>query len=159
MGRSSTRPSSARNREEGSIFVTAFKFFAKGLWVDKHLAQWITVIMIMVHMGLGTAIVFGGVARFSIPSYSPLIDYVDGDVWVWGILIYLSALLMSVPFRWPNVLGLWIGMGWHTVWMASFVIALLKYPAAAATPVPVYAGMAMVCASLLTARVIDKTET
>lgn len=134
------------------------RFFAQGIWVDKHLSQWITSIMIMVHIGLGTAVLAGGTVRFSVPSYNPLIDYTHGNIWIWGLWISVSALLMGTPFRWANVLGLWIGMLWHIVWMACFTIATLHYETAAATPIPVYGGLAMICAALLTARVIDKTE-
>ena len=134
------------------------KYFATGLWVDKHLAQWITSIVIMVHVGLAVAIVSGGVQRFSRPSYSPLIDYVDGQVWVWGFLLAISAILMATPFRWFNIIGLWIGMVWHMCWMFCFAIAALRFETAAATPIPVYGGLAMFCAALLTARVIDKNK-
>ena len=51
------------------------KYFAKGFWVEKHLAQWFTTIMIMVNVGLGVAVLAGGKERFTIPSYQPLIDY------------------------------------------------------------------------------------
>jgi hypothetical protein len=134
------------------------KYFATGIWVDKHLAQWITMIVIMIHIGLASAIITGGVRRFSIPSYRPLIEYSGGQTWIWGVWIFVAALLMSVPFRWPNILGLWIGMFWHIIWMSCFTIAILNYETAAATPIPMYGGLAMICAALLTARVIDKTK-
>lgn len=134
------------------------KYFATGFWVDRHLAQWITTIIIMIHVGLGVAVISGGIARFAIPSYNPLIDYVHGHVWVWGVWISLAAFLMSVPFRKINIAGLWLAMIWHTIWMACFAIATMRYETAAATPIPMYGGMAMICAALLTARVIDKTE-
>jgi hypothetical protein len=133
------------------------KFFARGVWVDKHLSEWITSIMIMVHVGLGVAILSGGITRFSIPSYNPLIDYVHGDTWIWGVWICISAVLMAAPFRWSNILGLWFGMVWHIVWMAAFTVATIRYETAGATPIPVYGGLAMICAALLTARVIDKS--
>lgn len=135
----------------------AVKYFAKGLWVDRHLAQWITTVVIMVHVGLAVAVVSGGIGRFALPSYEPLITYTDGHVWIWGAWIFVSAILMSVPFRWPNVIGLWLGMFWHIIWMSCFSIAVLKYETAAATPIPMYGGLAMICAALLTARVIDKS--
>lgn len=134
------------------------KYFAKGLWVDRYLAQWITTIMIMVNLGLGIAIIAGGPKRFSIPSYTPLIDYVDGETWIWGLAIAFSGVLMSIPFRWLNIIGLWISMVWYIVWMTSFTIAVVQFETAAATPTPVYGGLAMISAALLTARVIDKTR-
>jgi hypothetical protein len=138
--------------------VAVLKFYAKGLWVDKHLGAWITVIMIMVHIGLGTAIITGGVERFSPPSYNPLVDFTFGNVWLWGVWIIFSAMLMSAPFRYLNILGLWLGVAWHMVWMSAFTIAALNYETAAATPIPAYGGFAMICTALLTARVIDKSE-
>lgn len=134
------------------------KYFAKGLWVDKHLGQWITTIMVMINIGLGVAVLAGGVVRFSIPSYNPLIEYSYGNVWIWGVWICLAAVLMAAPFRWVNILGLWIGMFWHTIWMACFTIATIHYETAATTPIPTYGGFALISAALLTARVIDKTR-
>lgn len=134
------------------------KYFAKGLWVDKHFAQWITTIVIMIHIGLGSVIIVGGVERFSIPSYNPLIDFSFGHTWVWGIIIIISGMLMSTPFRWPNIIGLWLGMAWHLVWMACFTIAMLNFENAASTPIPMYGGLALICTALLTARVIEKLE-
>lgn len=133
------------------------KYFARGLWVDKHLGQWITTIVIMIHISLSIAIFVGGVDRFSPPSYNPLIDFTFNNTWIWGVWIMASAVLTSAPFRWPSIIGWWLGMMWHIVWMASFTTAVMRYDTAAATPIPMYGGMAMICAALLTARVIDKS--
>lgn len=144
--------------EDRRGLVTYVKYFAKGLWVDRHLAQWVTTVMIMVHVGLAMAIVAGGSNRFSKPSYTPLIEYTHGEVWIWGVWIMFSGVLMAFPFRWPGIVGLWVGMVWHICWMSCFTIAALRYETAAATPVPAYGGFAMICAALLTARVIDKSK-
>jgi hypothetical protein len=142
-------------RAEGGLMR---KFFATGLWVDKHLAAWVTVIVIMVNISLAMTIISGGIRRFSIPSYSPLISYTHGEIWIWGVWILVSAVLTSVPFRWPNIIGLWLSMFWHVIWMACFIIAGLRYENAAATPTPLHAGMAMVSVALLAARVFDREE-
>ncbi len=134
------------------------KYFAKGLWVDRHLAQWMTTIMIILHVALGFSIVAGGEQRFDVPSYSPLVDYVHGNVWLWGVIVLMAALLMSVPFRWPNIIGLWVAMCWHIVWAACFAIASIRFDSASTTLAPVYGGLAMINAALLTARVIDKSR-
>lgn len=134
------------------------KFYASGHWVDEHLAMWMTMIVMLLHMSLGIAIIVGGIERFSIPSYNPLIYFSNGQTWIWGLWICLSAVLMCFPFRWPNIIGLWLGMVWHLIWTASFALAVVEYSTAAATPIPVYGGLAMICASLLTARVIDKSK-
>ena len=134
------------------------KYFATGLWVDKHFSQWLTTIVIMIHVGLAMVVLVGGVERFSIPSYKPLIDYSMGNTWLWGIWIGISAALMATPFRWPSIIGLWIGMIWHIIWMACFTIAAINYTVAATTPIPMYGGLALICTALLTARVIETNE-
>lgn len=134
------------------------KYYATGVWVDKHLAEWVTIIMVMLHLGLALAVFIGGATRLSTPAYNPLIDFSSGEVWIWGVWIGVSAILMSVPFRKLNILGLWLGMVWHIIWMVCFIIAILSFETADATLVPVYGALAMFCAALLTARVIDKTE-
>lgn len=133
------------------------KFYATGAWVDAHLAQWFTMIMAMVHFGLAIAILIGGVDRFSFPSYDPLVAYTHGNVWIWGVWILISAILMTAPFRRVNIAGLWLGMLWHIIWMSCFTIAAAHYDTAAATPIPIYGGLALLSAALLTARVIDNT--
>lgn len=138
--------------------IIRLKFLAHGFWSDRHVIPWVTVIMIMIHVGLGTTIISGGIERFSIPSYNPLIAYTYGHVWLWGVWIMTSAFLMATPFRRINILGLWIGMVFHMVWMVAFTVAALNYPNAALTPIPAYGGFAMICTALLTGRVIDKSE-
>lgn len=126
--------------------------------VYRHLVQWFTVVVVMVHVGLATVIFTGGAIRFTKPTYNYLVTTVDGEVWVWGALIFLSAVLMSVPFRWSNILGLWIGMVWHIVWMSCLSMAVLTYPTASGLTIPLFGGFALLCAGLLTARVLDKTD-
>lgn len=134
------------------------RYFAKGDWVAEHLAQWITTIVIVINACLAMAIWAGGLIRFPRPSYGPLIDYTDGEIWIWGALIFATVLLMSVPFRWPNMIGLWLSMLWHFCWMSCFLIAALEYNDAVVTPIPMYGGLAMISAALLTARAIDKSK-
>ena len=131
------------------------RFYARGFWVEKNLDSWITTIMIIVHIGLGTSIIVGGTERFSRPSYTPLLTFTHGQIWIWGLWILISAMLMGIPFRWINIIGLWLGMVWHIVWMAAFLLALIQYDTAVSTAAPVYGGLAMICAALLTARIID----
>lgn len=138
--------------------ATTRRFYARGFWVDKNFNPWITSIMIIVHIGLGSAIMAGGSIRFASVSYVPLNSFVAGEIWVWGMWILLSAVLMSIPFRWVNIIGLWLGMFWHIIWMACFTLALVRYDDAVSTAAPAYAGFAMICAALLTARLIEDTE-
>ena len=133
-----------------------FRFYVQGAWEERLLVQWITVTMIAVHWGLGLSVLIGGQARFTVPTYQPLIDLTQGRVWIWGVTIVLSAVLMMTPFKWPNVLGLWIGMAWMVMWAVLFSVSLVQYPQAAATPAVAYAGFAMIDTALLTARVLER---
>lgn len=134
------------------------RYFVTGAWEDRLLAQWVTSIMIAVHWGLGLAILIGGRARFSVPSYQPLIAMTEGRIWLWGLAIMASAVLMMTPLKWPNVLGLWVGTAWMIMWTTAFAVALIQYPSAAATPVVAYAGFALVNTALLTARLLERQE-
>lgn len=134
------------------------KFYATGFWVERNLGPWVTIILVMVNFGLSISILVGGIDRFVSPSYDPLVDLTNGKVWIWGVIILFSALLTSVPFRRLNIIGLWISMAWHILWAACFVIASIQYENTASTPIPVYSGLAMLSAALLTARAIDKSK-
>lgn len=134
------------------------KRFAKALWINKQFSQWVTWIMVVGHFGLGLTVIIGGVDRFSIPSYNPLIDFSFGRTWLWGVWILISGILMALPAKWPNIIGLWLGMFWHLIWTACFTIATLNFPTAASTPIPAYGVMALLCTALLTAKVVENYE-
>jgi len=134
------------------------KYFVTDWFAERLLSQWVMCIMIIVHLGLCVAVVVGGAARFTIPSYEPLIEMSFGHTWLWGVWIGLSGWLMMFPYRWPNIVGLWLGMSWMVMWTGAFGYAMLLYPGAAATPVVAYAGFALIDSALLTARVVDKNE-
>lgn len=132
--------------------------FANSLWAEEHLLKWLTNAMIAVNVGLAMAVIAGGPQRFSLPSYQPLIDYSYGHTWVWGIWIGVSGSLMHTSFKWMNIVGIWLSMFWHIIWMSCFTIAAINYSTAAATPIPMYALGASVSAALLTARVVKQKE-
>jgi hypothetical protein len=132
------------------------RWFVVGPLEERLVTQWVTAIMIAVHWGLGLAILVGGEKRFSLPTYQPLLDLVDGEIWIWGVIICTSAWLMMTPFKLTNILGLWLGMCWMIMWLALFVVSVINYPTSAATAMVAYAGFAMIDAALLTARVLDK---
>ena len=138
--------------------VNRLTYFARGIWVRKNLAHWITLIMVFVNIGLGLAILIGGPDRFTRPTYNPLIEYTLNHTYIWGVLIVIAAFLMFCKKRWASITGLWISMVWHIVWMAAFLLAALHYPNSAVTPIPAYCGFALISAALLTARVIEDEE-
>lgn len=131
-------------------------WFVVGPLEERLLTQWVTAIMMLVHWGLGLAIIIGGPQRFSLPSYQVLLDMVGGRTWIWGLIILTSAVMMLIPFKWINVGGLFIGVLWMNMWMACFMLSEIYFPTAAATPMVAYAGFALIDAALLTARVLDR---
>jgi hypothetical protein len=132
------------------------RYYVTNKWVEHLLSQWITSIMIVVHACLGAVVIIGGEQRFVKPTYQPLIDMVHGETWIWGATIILSAIFMGVPFRWPIIFGLWLGMSWMAFWAGLFAVSAVTYENAAATPMVAYGGFALINAALLTARVLDK---
>lgn len=134
----------------------ASRYFSTSPRAEHLVSQWVTSVMIVVHWGLGIAILVGGQARFSLPTYQPLIDLSNGNVWLWGLHSIIAGALMMVPLKWPNILGLWLGMVFMIMWTVLFSVSVLESPTAAATPAVAYAGFAMINAALLTARVIEK---
>lgn len=141
------------------MFERTARYFVTGIREEHLLVQWITSIMIVVHWGLGIVILVGGVNRFSLPTYQPLVDISGGHVWMWGVVSCIAAALMMVPLRWPNIAGLWIGMLWMIMWTTMFAVSVVESPNSAATPVVAYAGFVMINAALLTTRVIEKSDT
>lgn len=123
----------------------------------EQILDWICHVVAMIHIGLATSILIGGQRRFSNPSLHPLSDLVDGRVWIWGSLIFISGALMISPFRVAAMTGLWLGMMSHFFWMACFAVAITHAPNAAATTIPVYGGLALICTVLLTAKVLNLT--
>lgn len=132
------------------------KYYVTNKWAEHLLSQWITSIMLLVHAWLGGVIIVGGESRFIKPTYQPLVEMVHGHTWIWGAIILASAVLMSIPFRWPIILGLWIAMAWFIMWMTLFAVSAVTYEDSAVTPMVAYGGYALISAALLTARVMDK---
>lgn len=130
--------------------------FVLNAWTSEHALRWIWNIMTLVHAGLGVAVLAGGPERFSFPTYQPLVDMTNGETWIWGAWVLAAAGLMTVPARWPQIVGLWLGMAWSIMWCALFAIAVVTYPTAGATACIAYGGFAMIDAALLTARIIDR---
>lgn len=148
-------PSLHRGIESVIRLQKAKRYFVTSLREERMLTQWVTSIMIAVHWGLGLSVIIGGQARFTIPTYQPIIDLTNGHVWIWGLAIMAAAGLMMTPYKWPNVTGLWLGMVWMIMWSTLFGVALANYDEAAATPLVAYAGFALINAALLTIRVLE----
>lgn len=137
-------------------FKERLKTFLRNLEWNDQIVTWVTLIAAHINFGLAIAILAGGLPRMSGPSYEPLLAYSHGQVWVWGLVAAFSGGLVLARWKSANVFGLWLGMVWHILFMACFLQALFESPTAAATPIPMYGGMAAMFAALLTDRVIRK---
>lgn len=131
-------------------------FYRARTMTHDHWYQVLTLIMIVLHFGFSAAVLVGGIARFSLPSYQPLLDMVNGRTWIWAAWVGAAAVLMCLPWKWLSVGGLFVGMVWMIFWAAAFALAVAKYPTAAATPVVAYAGFASINAALLLARLMER---
>lgn len=124
-------------------------------WGSEMAVRWIMNIVVAINVALGTAIIVGGTQRFPSPTYEPLVRLVAGEVWIWGFWILASALIMMIPTKWPQVLGLWLAMCWQILWCTAFSIAIVYYPSAGATEAVAHGGFALINAALLTARIVE----
>lgn len=134
------------------------KHFVTSRQAELVLSVWVTNVMVAVHFGLGLSIIAGGKSRFSLPTYQPLIEMTNGHIWIWGVAILAAGTLMTTPYKWPNALGLFIGMAWMNVWAALFAVSVVQHADSAATPMVVYLGFALVNTALLTARFVNHDD-
>lgn len=95
-----------------------------------------------VHIGLGTAVLWGGPKRFPLPTYGPLYNLVGGNVWIYGVSLTLAGGLMLFH-KLPSVIaGLALGWGTCALWTGLFGYAVAKFPSAGATAWVAYGGYA-----------------
>lgn len=137
------------------IYWASLKSWLDHTWGNHLLDQWINTVMIMVHFGFGLVLLFSHPLTFGSKTYEPIVTLSQGHLWLWGVVIIFSGYLMAMPYKWLNVVGLWIGMAWMATWTSLFIWAVLSYPEASPLLVIACGGFAMINASLLTARVIN----
>lgn len=127
----------------------------------RHPSRFFTTVylaMVVGDFGLGVAILVGGPLRFPTPTYQPLLDLVDNDVWVLGTWIMTSSLLMCVHRRWVVMIGVFIGMTWHITFSTMFAVSL-RYPTSGATAFVAYAILAAIMAGILTQEAVNYSDT
>lgn len=134
------------------------RHFLTSAWGERTITQWVANVLLVVHSGLGVAILAGGIKRLTPPSYEPIIHLVHGQIWVWGVWSLAVGFLLVIPLRWPNIIGLFLGMLWMYLWCGLFAVALAQYPNATSTAMVMYGGFALLDLGLLVVRVIDRDE-
>lgn len=134
------------------------KQYLTSAWGERTITQWVANVLLFAHSGLGICIIVGGIDRLTPPSYDPLIDLVHGEIWIWGVWSLVVSFLLVIPFRWPNIIGLFLGMVWMWLWTGMFAVAVTQYPTASATAIIAYASLGLLDLGLLAVRVIDRVE-
>lgn len=121
-----------------------------------HFDTVVHTIMVLVHMGLSLVFIVSDDPRFSSASWKPLGTAIDGQWWLWGVVLGGAGLGMAL-FHDHLRLDLaftFIAMCWMWMMAALFIVAL-KDPAASATGPVAYTGFAALNAALLTQRIMD----
>lgn len=107
-----------------------------------------------INLGLSLAFLLAPDTRFTTASWTPLLDWSNGQVEPWGIAIGLAGVLMATRTLYGDVIGEFLAVCWFSFLAAAFLVAL-KDPAASITGCIVYPGLMAVNAALLTQRAID----
>lgn len=103
----------------------------------------------MIHAGFGIAILVGGAVRFPPPTYQPLLDATDGQVWPYG-LTYLASgvLLIGGHHLVTRMSGAILGIVANSCFAALFLVAVIMFPDAGATAWWAYFAFATQSAAL-----------
>lgn len=133
------------------------RYYVTSKWAERLLSQWVTSIMMMGHAALGLVVLLAS-DRLTGSTYEPMIEMVDGHMWVWAVWIIASAILMGVPFRWPIIAGIWLGMFWMFMWAGLFTFSVVRHDDADAMLMVAFSIFALIDVALLTARVTGKNE-
>lgn len=115
----------------------------------------IYLIMAIGEIFVGVAILIGGTDRFPYPSYQPMLDLSNGSVVPWGMVVIIAGVLMLVPHRFAQLVGLAVAFLWFNLFCVMFVVADIQYEHSSSTaPVP-YAILALISVALMTLKVAE----
>lgn len=96
-----------------------------------------------VHFALGLAVIAGGPVRFAPPTYTPLHELVNGNIWIYGATLVVAGGLMLSHRVQAVIVGLAIGWLSSCLWAALFGYAVYKFPTAGTTAPVAYGGYAL----------------
>lgn len=128
------------------------------MWSSTSTLVKVRQVYLLTNLAIGMAIILGGSERFSLPSYAPLLYFMAGHAWIWGVWSILGVTLAACKSGILRMSGYWLLMSWHIIWFTCFSIAWIRYENAASTPVPVYVGFALMASIFLTAEVLGVRE-
>lgn len=116
--------------------------------VERLVASYLGVI----NAGFALTIIIGGAIRFPPPTYRPLLDATNGEVWPYGVLFGLSAIGLLRQTWTSRLVGAIVGIAAHSTFAALFLVAVLSFPDAGATAwwaYLVFASQSAACAGLI----------
>lgn len=88
----------------------------------------------VVHLGFGVLILAGGAIRFPPPTYKPLLDLTEGQVWPYALAYLTSGLLLTLARGARlRLAGAIVGIGANSCFAALFLVAVFMFPTAGAT--------------------------
>jgi hypothetical protein len=114
--------------------------------------RYLTVYLGVINAGFATIVLVGGANRFPPPTYEPLLDMTGGEVWPYGVLFGISAIGLLGRGYWSRMVGCAFGIVAHSTFAALFLVAVLRFPDAAATAWWAYlafASQSATCAGLM----------
>jgi hypothetical protein len=110
----------------------------------------LSIVLGVIHLGLGLAVLLGGPERFPSPNYDILLKVTEDRVWPYGVVWIIGGLLMVIPCHtYCRMVGMCIIIFIANVWAAFFGVAAYEDPTASFTPTVAYEGYAVMNATLL----------
>lgn len=106
----------------------------------------------VINAGFAVIILIGGAVRFPPPTYRPLLEATNGQVWPYGVLFGLSAVGLLGRSWASRLTGAALGIVAHSTFAALFLVAVLSFPDAGATAwwaYLVFASQSAACAGLV----------
>lgn len=106
----------------------------------------------VINAGFALTIIIGGAIRFPPPTYRPLLNATNGEVWPYGVLFGLSAFGLLGGSWTVRLVGAVLGIAAHSTFAALFLVAVLSFPDAGATAwwaYLVFASQSAACAGLV----------
>ena len=111
--------------------------------------------LMVTNVGLGVAILAGGVERFPYPTYRPLLELTGGSVMPWGVSILVAGLMMALNGWWTNMAGLGLSLLWMDLFSVMFFAAYNDPNSGSTAPIP-YLGLAMIIVAMMTYKVVER---
>lgn len=102
-----------------------------------------SLILGVVHVVFGIAVLIGGSIRFPPPTYQPLLNFTNGEVWPYGLVFLIAGVLTLFHKTIPIMVGLLLSAVIDNFWSALFLVAIFSSPNSGITPSVAFGGYAL----------------